>query len=266
MNWELFVELFVALSLLVAGVTTLAFRKRRNPFIGFRVGYTYHSKRAWERTNTTIGVFFVVGSLVLLLLAFEEIPLNVFILVSIAFSFVGIFIGMAIAKREYEMEDLSTEAPEKPSEELRINMTPYLIAQVAFLGAYLLMVALLWDRLPQVMATHFDAGGNPNGFSDKFWGAVGVPVLVWGMFFALTLPARDPGFFAKAKLYPTSWKAWGDFMTSMSAGLLIVSALGVLYNVGLVSSHVMIYGVYLIIVIAVVGIYRLLRVKKDERV
>ncbi len=43
------VELFMFLSFLAASLLILAFRNRRNPVVGFRVGYTYHSRRAWKR-------------------------------------------------------------------------------------------------------------------------------------------------------------------------------------------------------------------------
>ncbi|MCD6524433.1 MAG: SdpI family protein, partial [Thermococcus sp.] len=55
-------EMFVSLALLLGGLLALAFRKRRNPLIGFRVGYTYHSERVWEKVNTFAGIFSIVYS------------------------------------------------------------------------------------------------------------------------------------------------------------------------------------------------------------
>ena len=65
MDW---LEVFISLTLLFAGIITLAFRNRRQYFIGFRVGYTYMSDKAWRKANTFAGLYMVFFSLFLLAL------------------------------------------------------------------------------------------------------------------------------------------------------------------------------------------------------
>ncbi len=257
------VELLTVLVLLVSGILTLAFRNRRNYFIGFRVGYTYHSDRAWKKTNTFAGVFSIAYSLLLLLLVFTGVSLQVFVFIAVAFVITEVFLGTWIAKREYELEELSREAPEKPTgERIEANVKPYLLVQLAFLGLYLPFVALGWNSLPEPMAVHFDASGNPNGFMSRAWGAVGVPVMVWAMFFGLTLLGRDPGFFARRRGFsPTGWRAWAEFNTLSNLGLIAMSFIVVLYNLGRVSVKWVNYSVWGFLLLVFLGIYRLAKAK-----
>lgn len=262
-------EMFVSLVLLLGGLLALAFRKRRNPLIGFRVGYTYHSERVWEKVNTFAGVFSVVYSLFLLALAFYGVSRNIFTLGVVGFVIIQLFIGLWMAKREYELDELSEEAPEKPPATGKTegaSIKPYLLIQLGFLAFYLLLVALLWDRLPERIATHFNASSEPDGYSGRLWGVLGVPVLAWLLPLVLTLPAKEPAFFARANFYPRNLGAWCLFTTVLSCGLVSVFTLTLLYNVGIVPSNVISYGVYLFLALLVFAIYRLLTVGRDERV
>ncbi len=140
-------EILVSLFLLFSSFLVLAFRERRNPLIGFRVGYTYHSERVWKKVNTfSGGIANALVSLFLLGLAFLGVSLNVFVLVMTSLLLLVVFIGLTMAKGEYELEDISTEAPpEKPTgEKLEGSVKPYLITQLAFLGLYFLLVVILW--------------------------------------------------------------------------------------------------------------------------
>ncbi|AJC72064.1 membrane protein [Thermococcus guaymasensis DSM 11113] len=262
-------EMFVSLALLLGGLLALAFRKRRNPLIGFRVGYTYHSERVWEKVNTFAGIFSIVYSLFLLALALYGVSKDVFTLVVGMFAITQMFLGLRMAKREYEIEEFSEEAPEKPprtSKTEGASIKPYLLTQLGFLAFYLLLVALLWDRLPERIATHFNASGEPDDYSSRLWGAIGVPVLVWLLPLVLTLPAKEPGFFARANFYPRSLRMWCLFTTVLSGGMVLVITIALLYNAGFVSSSAISYGAYLFLGTLVFATYRLLTVGKDERV
>ena len=268
MNEKAF-EVFVSLTLLLAGLLTLALRKKQNPLIGFRVGYTYHSKRVWERVNTFAGVFSIVYSLLLSVLALYGVSMNVFILVMMAFVGAELFVGLWMARREYELEELSEEAPEKPPATGKTegaSIKPYILLQLGFLAFYLLLVALLWNRLPERVATHFNASGEPDDYSSRFWGVIGVPVLVWLLPLVLTIPAREPAFFARANFYPRSLGVWCLFTTVLSGGIVLIITLALLYNAGLVSGNAITYGAYLFLGVLIFAVYRLLTVGKDERV
>ena len=179
MEFQTAFDLFIGLTLLVAGILTLAFRNRQNSFIGVRIGYTYMSEEAWRKANTAGGLFFVGFSLVLVIMALTGVSIQAFLLALIVGVLAGVGVSVDVAKRTYELEELSREAPEKPpGKKIEVNIRPYLLLQLVALGAYLLLVALNWSALPEPMTVHFDASGNPNGFMSKAWGAVGIPLMV----------------------------------------------------------------------------------------
>ncbi|WP_297475316.1 DUF1648 domain-containing protein [Thermococcus sp.] len=263
MEFQTAFEVFIGLTLLIAGLLTLAFRNRQNSLIGVRIGYTYMSEEAWRKANTAGGLFFVGFSVFLIIMALTGASIQAFLLALIVGVLAGVGVSVAVAKRTYELEELSREAPEKPTgERIEANIKPYLLVQLAFLGLYLLLVVLSWNSLPEPMAVHFDASGNPNGFMSRAWGAVGVPVMVWAMFFALTLLGRDPGFFVRMRSFsPTGWRAWAEFNTLSNLGLIAMSFIVVLYNLGRVSVKWVNYSVWGFLLLVFLGIYRLAKAK-----
>ena len=258
MNWGEF-ELAISLFLFFSSLLVLAFRNRRNPLIGFRVGYTYHSERVWRKVNAFSGLAMLAVSLLLLGMALHGTPINVFVPLSVSILLGIVFAGLIMAKREYEIEELSREAPEKPmGAKLRTNLKPYVLLQLGFMVFYLLLVALFWEGLPERVATHFTANG-PDSYGGKFWGVLGVPVLAWLLPFFLTLPAKDPGFFARANFYPKSLRGWCLFTTLLNLGLTLVFTSALLYNAGMVPVRAINYSAYVTLGMVVLGIYFLLR-------
>lgn len=255
------IEVFIAVGLLMAGLLTLTFRNRRQFLIGFRIGYTYQSERAWKKTNTFAGVFMVVFSLFLLLLAFMEVPINGFVIVMIAGTFIMTVAGTLIAKRTYEEEDISTEAPKRPGELIRIDIKPYLLIQLSALALYFILLAVLWNRLPERIAIHFNAGGNPDNFAHKSLGAVLLPLIVQTIPVAMTAMLKEPGFAPQLKFSERGWRAFAEFMTAFSLLLTMVFATTVLYNAGFISGRWISYSAWLILAVTGVMIYRLLRAR-----
>ncbi len=266
MNGEIVFELFAGFSTLIAAVVTLMFRNRPNSLIGVRIGYTYLSGAAWKKANTTGGIILLVLSAVLLLAAAAEAPITLYLLVLITGVIITVGVSTYVAKKAYELEDLSREAPEKPSgEPIKTNVKPYLLLQLIALGLYLLLVAFCWKNLPNPMASHFDASGNPNGFMSRFWGAIGVPSMVWTLAFGLTVMAKEPGFFARMKRFsPNGWRAWAEFMTLMNLGFVTLSSMTVLYNVKAVPGHWMSYSVWIFLAFIFAGIVLLARAGNDQ--
>ena len=263
MEFQTAFELFIGLTLLTAGLLTLAFRNRQNSFIGVRIGYTYMSEEAWRKANTAGGLFFVGFSVFLIIMALMGASIGAFLITIIIGVLAGAGVSVAVAKRTYELEELSEEAPEKPTgERIEANVKPYLLVQLAFLGLYLLLVALSWSALPEQMAVHFSASGRPNGFMSRAWGAVGIPLMVWTMFFGLTITGRDPGFFARMRGFsPTGWRAWAEFNTLMSLGLIVVSSIMILYNLKAIPREWVSYSAWMFLALGFFGIYLLAKAK-----
>ncbi|ASJ08458.1 hypothetical protein A3L11_04105 [Thermococcus siculi] len=105
------VELFAGLSLLIAGVMTLAFRNRPNSLIGVRMGYTYMSEEAWRKANTAGGALLLGLSGILLAMTAAGVSMTTCTLVLLGGVLTVVGISSMVARKAYEIEEMSTEAP-----------------------------------------------------------------------------------------------------------------------------------------------------------
>ena len=70
--------------------------------------------------------------------------------------------------------------------------TTIIIVLVLIIGATIAGL-LLWNRLPEQMASHWNANDQVNGYTSKFWGVFMVPLMTLGMFLLfLVIPVIDP--------------------------------------------------------------------------
>ena len=52
---------------------------------------------------------------------------------------------------------------------------------------------IIWDKLPETMATHFGVGGEADGYASKLFAVVGVPLILLGLhLFCLFITSLDP--------------------------------------------------------------------------
>ncbi|ACJ17421.1 hypothetical membrane protein, conserved [Thermococcus onnurineus NA1] len=255
MEW---VELYIVMTLFVAGLLTLAFRNKRQYFIGFRIGYTYQSDDAWRKANTFAGIFTIALSLFLLVLAIAGVSLNVFVLVMIAGILLLLFLGTLIAKKAYEIEDLSNNAPERPTEPINVNVRPYIIVQLSAVVFYLVLTILLWDKLPEKVAIHFNASGEPDNFASKDVGAIILPLIAQVLPITMTLLLREPGFAPQLKFSEKGWMVFAELMTLVGAGIAAIASMALLYNAGLIPSNWITYGAFVFLTVTFVGISRTL--------
>lgn len=57
----------------------------------------------------------------------------------------------------------------------------------------MLIGILLWDRLPDTMATHFGTGNVPNGWSSKIFTVLGMPIMLLAIhLFSILVTLNDP--------------------------------------------------------------------------
>ncbi len=64
---------------------------------------------------------------------------------------------------------------------------------LALIAISILAGVLLWDRLPEQMASHWNAIDEVNGYIPKFWGVFLMPLVTLGMFVMfLVIPGIDP--------------------------------------------------------------------------
>ncbi|MBP1911469.1 SdpI family protein [Thermococcus stetteri] len=260
---ELVFEILISVVLFLSGLLTFAFRNKRNYFIGFRIGYTYMSDRAWRETNTFAGLFIMVFSVLLLGLALAGIGILAFILIMLAGVVFLAVAGFRIAKRAYEEEELSTEAPEKPVEKIEIKVKPYLIAQILGLAAYLVLAALLWNKLPERVAIHFSASGEPDSFATKTIGVIMFPLVAYPLFPVMTYFLKEPAFAPLLRFSEKGWKAFAELTTVMALWLVLIDSIVLLYNVSYIPSSWIGYSVWAFLAVIFGMIFRLLWVRGE---
>jgi len=106
------------------------------------------------------------------------------------------------------------------------------ISEIAVLAAIALSVAVgayLYPQMPDMIASHWDAAGNVNGYMPKFWGLFLMPLVALAMFALLVfIPRIDP---LKANI--EKFRGYFDgFIVLMTLFLLYVHAISMLWNLG----------------------------------
>ena len=88
---------------------------------------------------------------------------------------------------------------------------------------------LLWDRLPDQMASHWNINDQIDGYMPKFWGVFMVPLITLGMFVLfLVIPSIDP---LKANIAQFR-EAFNLFIVLIVAFMLYIYGLTVAWNLG----------------------------------
>jgi uncharacterized membrane protein len=79
------------------------------------------------------------------------------------------------------------------SERIKMNTrTTTIIVLVLIVGATVAGL-LLWNQLPEQMASHWNANDQVNGYTSKFWGVFMVPLMTLGIsLLFLVIPVIDP--------------------------------------------------------------------------
>ncbi len=88
---------------------------------------------------------------------------------------------------------------------------------------------LLWDHLPDLMASHWNANDQVNGDISKFWGVFLLPLITLGMFLLfLVIPSIDP---LKANIAQFR-KAFNLFIVLIVAFMVYLYGLTLAWNLG----------------------------------
>ena len=88
---------------------------------------------------------------------------------------------------------------------------------------------LLWNRLPDQMASHWDVNDQVNGYMSKTWGVFMVPLMTLGMFLLfLVIPSIDP---LKANIAKFR-EAFNLFIVLIMAFMLYIHGLSIAWNLG----------------------------------
>jgi uncharacterized membrane protein len=103
-----------------------------------------------------------------------------------------------------------------------------IIVLILIIGATIAGV-LLWNKLPDQMASHWDVNDQVNGYMPKFWGVFMMPLVTLGMFVLfLVVPKIDP---LKANIAEFR-ETFNLFITFMVGFMVYVHVLTLLWNLG----------------------------------
>ena len=115
----------------------------------------------------------------------------------------------------------------------------------------MLVGVLLWNRLPETMATHFDFHNEPNGWSSRTFAVFGMPLVLLGLHWMCILLSGLPGF-AKPEASP---KLQRLLLLVIPAVSLLVTVLVYGYALGAPFAIDRIVWVFVGVVFALVGNY-----------
>lgn len=88
---------------------------------------------------------------------------------------------------------------------------------------------LLWNRLPEQMASHWNINDQVDGYVSRFWGVFMLPLISLGMFLLfLVIPNVDP---LKANIAQFR-EAFNLFITLITGFMLYIYALTLLWSLG----------------------------------
>jgi uncharacterized membrane protein len=106
--------------------------------------------------------------------------------------------------------------------------TTIIVVSIMIILSTLVGVAL-WDRLPDPMASHWDAHDQVNGYMSKLWGVFLMPLVTTGLFlFFLAIPNIDP---LKANI--AQFREAFNLFTILFVGFMIyIYFLTLLWNLG----------------------------------
>jgi len=138
-----------------------------NPYLGFKIGYTFADRVVWNKTNRLMGKFMMIHALIMFPLCLIPNFLGYFLLIYVIPLLVFIPIGIKYASTLLEMKGARAErASEKKLEPITVSIVWWSTPLVLF--AILLILELAtYSQLPEVVAVHFDAAGKPNGWSNR---------------------------------------------------------------------------------------------------
>ena len=110
--------------------------------------------------------------------------------------------------------------------------------------------AVLWDRLPDVMATHFGFNNQPDGFGGKAFVVFAMPLIMLALLWAgAFITAHDP------RKQNISRKMFSLVLWTVPAVSLIMAAVLYPYNLGYRMDMTFIMGIFLGLMFVIIGNY-----------
>jgi len=210
MEWKMMVYgIIISLILMAVGAITyyVAPMIGPNPLLGVRTGYIHATRESWDKVNRYAGKLYVAFSACLLLISLVSDRIALFTTGTLIVAIVPGVLGYRKAVRLAEFSGF--ERNEESAKEVK-EVEPQSVSRIYIVAPFLILLVLLvisaiaYPLLPERIAIHFDAAGNPDGWSDKFGALLTMPVMgVVLAFIPLLLVAlakRHPMLFYRGEL------------------------------------------------------------------
>ena len=190
--------LFLVIGLIIAvtGLILALIAKRLpvNPFIGFRIGYTYASRRIWVKYNRLAGISFAIIGLITVILSLLAVPVTllaaILVVLVLANTVVLSFLAAREAERELGKEAFRIEKKESVEKISRIEPvkpTPLrLVLMILPPILSLILISIYLPLLPSQIPVHFNVAGEPDRWEPlPTFTSITLPILVGFQFIAI---------------------------------------------------------------------------------
>ncbi len=190
--------LFLVIGLIIAvtglALALIAKRLPVNPFIGFRIGYTYASRRIWVKYNRLAGISFAIIGLITVILSLLAVPATllaaVLVVLVLASTVILSFLVAREAERELGKEAFRIEKKE-PIEKISriepVKPTPLrLVLMILPPILSLILIPIYLPLLPSQVPVHFNVAGEPDRWEPlSTFTSITLPVLIGFQFIAI---------------------------------------------------------------------------------
>ena len=167
-----------------------------NPYLGFRIGYTFADRETWYKANKFMGKLMILHSLFLLPLCLIPNFLVPFIIIFVVPLILFIPIGIKYSSHILEIRGSTvSKFARRRIEPIKIGPV-WSISPIFLYSILLAFMLVTYPNLPNKIAVHFDLSGNPNGWSSKD------DFFINFSLFSLIFPAISYIFIFLGKKYP----------------------------------------------------------------
>ncbi len=197
-----------------------------NPYLGFRIGYTFSDEEVWKKSNRFMGKLMLIHAFILLPTCLIPDFLPYFLILFIVPLILFVPIGVKYASHILEIRGAKYEISEKRKIEPIDIPLGWLISPLLLYLFLIVLELITYDSLPLTVAVHFDSAWHPNGWMNRD------DFIIFYSFFSLIFPVLAGIFSYLGKKYPlymhpgkmhfsrdTILKA---FILAMDAAMLII--------------------------------------------
>ncbi len=233
------VAVFIALTGLTLYI--IAPRIKPNPFLGFRVGYVYVSRKLWVKANRIASI--VIAVIALTAIALVHIVGAIASLMLMTLGLIASVVALTIYFEKLAEKELISTPPsieEQDREPIILEPMPpsiyHITPPIIMLAILVIGIATYYPQLPQEVAVHFNIEGIPDRYASKTETAIIIAlstITAYSVYaFIVLLGTRKPEAFYKPGLSSKTIKRVVNTLytlLSIAATIVSIGMLDILY-------------------------------------